>query len=144
MHPQPTPGRNARTLRIVGLCLALAGIAAIVGGLWLGQRAAVRTAEGVGVVVRLVASTGGSVSPIVGFTVDGTAYEFDAGTSGPRGTWAVGQELAIRYDPDDPANGDLTELSTPRLGWTVAGLGGLGLLAGLILIGGARAFTGGR
>ena len=69
--------------------------------------------------------------PVVSYTVDGREYTVTTKTNMP--TWSLGQQIAIRYNPRNPAQASTTSARTSSVifGWVGLGLVAAGIATGI-------------
>jgi len=103
-------------LAVLGLTFLIAGLA--IGGWYLGRSGQV---EGTVVAVN-------NGRPVVHYTVNDTAYEHATTEHGP--WFAVGQQVTLMYDPDNPARAETTGSRTTFVVFVL--LGGALLLVAVV------------
>lgn len=116
-RPRPRPigpgGPRGFQRQPLGVALIFAAVgticvvAAVVVGTWRMNFAA-GAAHTEGTVLRLVATDQkGSRAPVIRYEVDGKAYEFQSSISSNPPNYAVGQKVAVLYQPDNPGAGTI-------------------------------------
>lgn len=140
----PTPGRGNSTLTLARIFLAF-GLVILVTLVTIGVVLQVRTVqksswpttqgEVIDVVKRVDQDshrsdrerrrgrdrTSVTYAPVVRYTVNGTEHEFTSKVS-TGDEWTVGQQVTVRYDPEDPASGEVDGLGN-WVPWLLIGLG---------------------